>query len=153
MAIEYKVYQRKNRLKNNETIQVAMQVNKGQVPLREIANRLERVTSLGRGDVLSVLTHLGEVVAEYMKMGYSVKLHELGTFTPRISSHSIPVGKEFKSDYIKGVKMRFTPSIYIKDELSHARFKCQENDTCKAPHSSHTEEGSTHEEESGDIGI
>ncbi|MDN4753840.1 hypothetical protein QYZ87_04745 [Porphyromonadaceae bacterium W3.11] len=127
MAFQYKIIQRKNRLKDNQVMQSAMQVNRGRVPIRDIAKRLEQITSLGRGDVMNVLTHLGEVVAEYIRLGYSVNLHELGTFTPRLSSRSVPAGEKFTADYIKGVNMRFTPSTYIKDELKQLQLECSEN--------------------------
>lgn len=132
MAFQYKIIQRKNRLKDNQVMQSAMQVNRGRVPIRDIAKRLEQITSLGRGDVMNVLTHLGEVVAEYIRLGYSVNLHELGTFTPRLSSRSVPAGEKFTADYIKGVNMRFTPSTYIKGELKQLQLECQA-DVCKAP--------------------
>ena len=132
MALIYKIYEKKNRLGDGKKIQVATQVNKGTVSIRQIADRLEQITSLGRGDVMNVLTHLGEVVAEHVREGYSVKLHELGTFTPRIQSTSVPAGEPFRSTHIKGVKMRYTPSTYLKAELAQAKFTC-EADTCKAP--------------------
>lgn len=132
MAFSYKIVQRKNKLDGGKEIQVATQISKGKVPIRDIAKRLEQLTSLGRGDVMNVLTHLGEVVAEYMRLGYSVNLHELGTFTPRVSSKAVPAGEKFTSDHIRGVNMRFTPSTYLKSELSQVQFVCQ-NDVCKAP--------------------
>lgn len=139
MALIYKVYQRKNRLKGGEEYQMATQVNKGSIPIRDIAERLEKVTSLGRGDVMNVLTHLGEVVAEYVREGYSVKLHELGTFTPRVSSMSVPKGEEFRATHIKSLNMRYTPSTYIKEALRRVKFESQA-DVCKAPQNNGTSE-------------
>lgn len=140
MALTYKIYERKSKFKGGAVEQVATQVSKGKVPIREIAERLEKITSLGRGDVMNVLTHLGEVVVEYMKNGYSVGLHELGTFTPRISSSAVPAGEQFKATHIKGVKMRYTPSTYLKAELAQVHFECQ-TDACKAPAPKPHEEG------------
>lgn len=140
MALIYKIYEKKNRLGDGKNIQVATQVNKGSIPIREIAERLEKITSLGRGDVMNVLTHLGEVVAEYVREGYSVKLHELGTFTPRLQSKGVPAGEQFKAAHIRGVKMRYTPSTYLKAELAQVHFECQ-TDACKAPATKPHEEG------------
>ncbi|MDN4753159.1 hypothetical protein QYZ87_06715 [Porphyromonadaceae bacterium W3.11] len=151
MAFEYKIVQRKSKLNGGQQIQMATQMSKGKVPIRDIAKRLEQITSLGRGDVMNVLTHLGEVVSEYMRLGYSVNLHELGTFTPRISSKSVPAGEKFTSDYIRGVKMRFTPSTFIKAELSRVKFECQA-DVCKAPTTSTPPKEETTPEE-GDTAI
>lgn len=133
MALKYRVYERKNRLGGGKVYRMATQVNRGMIPVRMIAERLERVTSLGRGDVMNVLTHLGEVVAEYVREGFSVNLFELGTFTPRLQSGSVPKGEEFKVSDIKGLKMRYTPSSYLKEELSKVKFVCDAGEKQPSP--------------------
>lgn len=135
MAFIVKVVERKNRLKNNAMYQHAVQVNLGMVETREVAQELQDFTSLSRGDVMSVLEHLGDVVARYNARGLSVKLGNLGTFTPRIKSKAIPAGEEYDaSALVTAVNMRFTPSVNVKSNLQKTRIVCQKADgTCPAP--------------------
>lgn len=53
MAFQYKIIQRKNRLKDNQVMQSAMQVNRGRVPIKDELKQLqlecsENVCSIGK---------------------------------------------------------------------------------------------------------
>lgn len=92
----------------------------------------------------------------YLKMGRSVKLEGLGTFTPRIKSKAVPEDIEYGSHLISGVNMRFTPDKNIKEKLRDISFECV-NGVCPAPkaqdhHTSETESPSPSEGDGEDDG-
>lgn len=135
MAFKYIVTERRMRLQGKERdIQLATQVHQGTIRTGEIARELQAITSLGRGDVKSVLEHLGDAVTRYISLGYSVKLEGLGTFTPRIKSRAVPLGEKYTADRIKRLAVQFTPDRRLRSALEEVGFECQRaDDTCPAP--------------------
>ena len=119
MAFKYTITERKNRLKGGTVMKQAVQ----------------EITSLGRGDVQSVLTHLGDVAARYLREGYSVKLGELGTFTPYIKSKAVEADKDFTTDRIESIRVVFKPSGWLKEAMGKASFAClrDEKGMCPMP--------------------
>lgn len=109
-----------------EPRRVAVQVNAGRITLDALAREIADDTSLGRGDVKSVLLHLAVVVGRYACMGYSVDLGELGTLTPRLSAASLSPEEEYTADAIRAVRLRYTPSMELKRRLSAVTFERQE---------------------------
>lgn len=122
MAFKYTITERKNRLKGGTVMKQAVQVNQGRITTREVAEQLQEITSLGRGDVQSVLSHLGDVAARYLREGHSVQLGELGTFTPYIKSKAVEADKTFTTDRIQSIKVVFKPSGWLKEAMGKASF-------------------------------
>lgn len=135
MAFKYTITARKNRLKGNQVMQQAVQINQGRVTTREVAEQLQEITSLGRGDVLSVLTHMGDVAARYLREGHSVQLGELGTFTPYIKCKAVKEGEKFTSADLTRINVVFRASKWLRDAMSKATFECikEADGTCRAP--------------------
>ena len=119
MSFRYTVTERKVLQKGggHERMQIASQVNLGKVSLSQLAREIADITSLGRGDVESVLTHLSEIAIRYSTMGYSVSLGDLGTLTPRLSAKAVPTGERYTTDNIRRVNVRYTPSLDMKEKL------------------------------------
>mgnify|MGYP001661655798 FL=1 len=143
MALKYTVTDRKVITKDGsrQVRQVARQVNLGKVTLQQLAKEIADITSLGRGDVESVLTHLSEIAIRYATMGYSVSLGDLGTLTPRLSAKAIPTGDKYTADNIRKVNVRYTPSLDMKERLRAVTFeKWDPTKDAKCPDpSAHTE--------------
>lgn len=126
---------------SREVRQIATQVNLGKVTLSQLAREIADITSLGRGDVESVLTHLSEIAIRYATMGYSVSLGDLGTLTPRLSAKAVPTGEKYGADNIRKVNVRYTPSLDMKERLRAVTFEKWDpakDAKCPAP-SAHTE--------------
>lgn len=125
MAFKYTVSERKTMIKGGkrEPRQIATQVNLGKVTLSQLAREIADITSLGRGDVESVLTHLSEIAIRYATMGYSVSLGDLGTLTPRLSAKAVPTGDKYTADNIRKVNVRYTPSLDMKEKLRAVTFE------------------------------
>lgn len=143
MALKYTVTDRKVITKDGsrQVRQVARQVNLGKVTLQQLAKEIADITSLGRGDVESVLTHLSEIAIRYATMGYSVSLGDLGTLTPRLSAKAVPTGEHYTADNIRKVNVRYTPSLDMKERLRAVTFeKWDPTKDAKCPDpSAHTE--------------
>lgn len=143
MALKYTVTDRKVITKDGsrQVRQVARQVNLGKVTLSQLAREIADITSLGRGDVESVLTHLSEIAIRYATMGYSVSLGDLGTLTPRLSAKAVPTGEKYSADNIRKVNVRYTPSLDMKERLRAVTFeKWDPTKDAKCPDpSAHTE--------------
>lgn len=143
MALKYTVTDRKVITKDGsrQVRQVARQVNLGKVTLQQLAKEIADITSLGRGDVESVLTHLSEIAIRYATMGYSVSLGDLGTLTPRLSAKAVPTGDKYTADNIRKVNVRYTPSLDMKERLRAVTFEKWDptkDQKCPDP-SAHTE--------------
>lgn len=125
MALKYTVTDRKVITKDGsrQVRQIARQVNLGKVTLSQLAREIADITSLGRGDVESVLTHLSEIAIRYATMGYSVSLGDLGTLTPRLSAKAVPTGDKYTADNIRKVNVRYTPSLDMKERLRAVTFE------------------------------
>ena len=125
MAFRYTVTERKTMIKDGtrEPRQIATQVNLGRVTIHQLAKEIADITSLGRGDVASVLTHLSEIAIRYATMGYSVSLGDLGTLTPRLSAKAVPTGDKYTADNIRKVNVRYTPSLDMKERLRAVTFE------------------------------
>ena len=150
MSFKYKVTERKVPKKGggHELKQIARQVNLGKITLSQLAREIADITSLGRGDVESVLTHLSEIAIRYAKMGYSVKLGDLGTLTPRLSAKAVPTGERYTTDHIRKVNVRYTPSLEMKEQLrtvTYERWDPRKDAKCPDP-SAHTGKESGGEE-------
>lgn len=125
MAFRYTVKERKTMTKdgNREPRQIATQVNLGKVTIHQLAKEIADITSLGRGDVASVLTHLSELAIRYSTLGFSVDLGDLGTLTPRLSAKALPLTEKYTPDAIRQVRLRFTPSKEMKIRLKEVSFE------------------------------
>lgn len=125
MAFKYTVTDRKVITKDGsrQVRQIARQVNLGKVTLSQLAREIADITSLGRGDVESVLTHLSEIAIRYATMGYSVSLGDLGTLTPRISAKALPTDAKYTADNIRKVNVRYNPSLDMKEKLRAVTFE------------------------------
>ena len=125
MALKYTVTDRKVITKDGsrQVRQIARQVNLGKVTLSQLAREIADITSLGRGDVESVLTHLSEIAIRYSTMGYSVSLGDLGTLTPRLSAKALPLTEKYTPDAIRQLRLRFTPSKEMKIRLKEVSFE------------------------------
>ena len=87
------------------------------VHLEAVADEISRSCTVNRADIKAVLSALDDALIRYMVNGQSVRLGDLGSFHPRISSEGIEQEKDFKKSMIKCMHVRYTPSAKIKHLL------------------------------------
>ncbi len=83
------------------------------VSTKTIAKKLAQISTVSEADARAVLSMLGEVMADYLAAGRSVKLDGLGSF--RLAGYTGPGNKavdspdKVTSKMFAGVRMRFVP--------------------------------------------
>jgi predicted histone-like DNA-binding protein len=101
----------------------ASHVSKGKKSLTQIAADIEKISSLSRGDISSVLQNVVDQVPIYLLDGQSVSLGELGTFRISFSSEGVDTPDAFNVNKIKNIKIIFTPGMKIKEAIGRASFE------------------------------
>lgn len=83
----------------------------GTIDMKRIAERLVRISTVSKSDVQAVLGDLATVMADYMALGYTVKLDGLGTFyfTAVTNKQGVETKEEVSANQITGVRVRFLP--------------------------------------------
>jgi predicted histone-like DNA-binding protein len=75
--------------------------------------------------VSSVIENLIDILPKYLLMGKSVNLGDLGTLRVSFSSEGAVDQKQFDASKISGVKIRFTPSPKLKEQLRDLCFELE----------------------------
>ena len=76
-----------------------------------VAERLAKISTVSRADVLAVLAELPGVLADYMAQGKSVSLDGLGTFRLTLSTRGVADRADFDVDkQIEAVRVQFIPT-------------------------------------------
>lgn len=80
------------------------------VETKEVAERLSRISTVSKSDVLAVLGDLAGVLADYMAQGKSVRLDGLGTFRYTLDTEGVEQEQDFDvQKQLKAVRVQFTP--------------------------------------------
>ena len=88
------------------------------IGLNDVAEQIEKQSTVSLADIKGVLDALQEVVLEAMADGYSVRLGDLGSFRPTISAvKSREKQEDVSADDIKAVRVRFRPSAALTQRL------------------------------------
>ncbi len=97
------------------------------VGFEELAEMIEKKSTMSRGDILGVLAEL-EVTSFFMlEKGHPVKLGILGTFYPSIETKSVDSPEKVTSKLIKRFKVIFKPSKYLKNRFKNVEFVLEDN--------------------------
>ncbi|MDL2224041.1 DNA-binding protein [Bacteroidales bacterium OttesenSCG-928-M06] len=90
----------------------------GSVDLDTICNEIALSSSLTRGDVTNTIMSFLDTVPKYLKMGFSVKLGELGSFRLSINSIGSSVPEEANASKVRNIRPVFIASTKLKKEIS-----------------------------------
>ena len=91
MAATYTMQEMKDLHNENETILYPRMIIKGQCSTEELIEDIAHHTTYNTGELRGMIMALRDAMAREMSRGYSVKLDEIGTFTPSLG---ITEGKE-----------------------------------------------------------
>ncbi len=92
------------------------------VGLEELAEMIEKKSSMSRGDILGVLAEVETTACYMLENGHPVKLGILGTFYPSIETKSVDSPEEVTGKLIKRFKVIFKPSKYLKNRFKNVEF-------------------------------
>ena len=90
------------------------------VKLNQLAEAISAESTVTIHDVKAVLSALEAEIYRQLRNGYSVRLGDLGSFRPTLSSVGTETADEFTTSHIKKVNVRFHSSTKIRFELSKA---------------------------------
>ena len=97
------------------------------VGFEELAEMIEKKSTMSRGDVLGVLAELETTACYMLEKGHPVRLGILGTFYPSIETKSVDSPEKVTSKLIKRFKVIFKPSKYLRDRFLNVDFVLEDN--------------------------
>lgn len=120
--IHYKVQEKKSPRTGTSKyyVQIAPTVP---VTRSAIISQIEKATSLSSSDVKACLDALEYCITEAMKEGKSVRLGDLGSFRPTLSSFGTTERNKANSTLVRAVRVRFTMSGQMGLDLQPERLE------------------------------
>lgn len=122
MAIKYKLIPRKNPLNNDEAESFyASAVATGRDTTNDIALEIANNTTLGRPDIIGVLTALEEVITSRLKMGRKIDLFNICILSPKVTSQGVNSPDNFNvSKHIKRISVNIRPKQSLVNAIQDA---------------------------------
>ena len=122
-TVTYSVVPRINpREKNDPPKYYAQAQARGDVNLREMAERIQSTCTVTKADVYAVLISLEDVVKEAIQNGEIVRLGELCTLQVGLSSKGTLTEKEYEDTFIKKARINFRPGPVLAGALESLKF-------------------------------
>ncbi|MBR3758715.1 MAG: HU family DNA-binding protein [Bacteroidaceae bacterium] len=90
---------------------------RGDVSLREMAERIQTSCTVHKSDVYAVLVALEDVVADAIQNGEIVRLGDLCTLQVSLSGKGALSEEEYTTDLIKRAKINFRPGAVLANAL------------------------------------
>ena len=123
-TVTYSVVERKNPNTPEDPGKFYAQVQaRGEMGIREIAERIQRECTLTRADTIAVLTALEDVVSEGLQGGEIVRLGELGSLQVSVSGQGVEKEEEYNDGLIERKRILFRPGRTLRDTLSTLSFE------------------------------
>lgn len=123
-SVTYSVVQRKNPKEPGSPAKFYAQAQaRGEMGVREIAERLQRECTLTRSDIVAVLTALEDVVSEGLQGGEIVRLGELGSIQVGLSGKGADKKEEYTDGLIHRKRILFRPGMTLRNMLSTLSFE------------------------------
>ena len=122
-TVTYSVVPRINpREKNDPPKFYAQEQARGDVSIREMAERIQATCTVHKTDVYAVLVALEDVVKEAIQNGEIVRLGELCTLQVSLSGKGTLTEKEYDDSLIKKAKIIFRPCTILADALESLKY-------------------------------
>ena len=122
-TVTYSVVPRINpREKNDPPKYYAQAQARGDVNVREMAERIQATCTVHKTDVYAVLVALEDVVKEAIQNGEIVRLGELCTLQVSLSGKGTLTEKEYDDSLIKKAKIIFRPGTILAGALETLKY-------------------------------
>ena len=128
MPVKY--HKQKRKIVVNSTIEerfVPKMQLEAPVDFEQIAEMIEKKSTMSRGDIMGVLAELEITTCFMLENGHPVTLGLMGTFYPGIETESALRAEDVSSKLIKRFKILFKPSTYLKKRFKHVGFVLGDN--------------------------
>ena len=122
-SVTYSVVPRINpREKNDPPKYYAQAQARGDVNIREMAERIQSTCTVTKADVYAVLVSLEDVVKEAIENGEIVRLGDLCTLQVGLSGKGTLTEKEYEDTNIKKARINFRPGPVLVGALETLKF-------------------------------
>lgn len=95
---------------------------RGDVNVREMAERIQSTCTVHKSDVYAVLVALEDVIAEALQNGEIVRLGDLCTLQVSLSGKGAMTEDEYTTDLIKKSRVNFRPGPVLTNALASLSF-------------------------------
>ena len=123
-AVTYSVEARKkpNDLEGSAKYYALAQA-RGEMGIREMADRIQQMCTVTRADVMAVLIALEDVVADSLANGEIVRLGELGSLQVSLSGSGTVTKEEYHDGLIEKAKILFRGGKTLNNMLGTLKFE------------------------------
>ena len=122
-SVTYSVVPRRNPSEKNAPPKFYAQAQaRGDVSLRDMAERIQSTCTVHKSDVYAVLVALEDVVAEAIQNGEIVRLGELCTLQVSLSGKGAITEEDYTESLIKRAKINFRPGKVLANALTSLSF-------------------------------
>ena len=90
--------------------------------LRQLAHRIEQISTVGAGDALNVLECMLTIIPEELAEGRIVELGDFGTFWLRTRSEGVEEEEKANANALTKVEPRFKSGVELKKLLYHVKY-------------------------------
>ena len=122
-SVTYSVVPRINPREKDEAPKFYAQAQaRGDVNIREMAERIQQTCTVHKSDVYAVLVALEDVIAEAIQNGEIVRLGDLCTLQVSLSGKGALTEDAYTADLIKRSKINFRPGRVLSNALAGLQF-------------------------------
>ena len=122
-SVTYSVVPRINPREKDEAPKYYAQAQaRGDVSIREMAERIQSSCTVHKSDVYAVLVALEDVIAEALQNGEIVRLGELCTLQVSLSGKGALTEDDYDTSLIKRSKINFRPGRVLSNALAGLNF-------------------------------
>ena len=122
-SVTYSVVPRINPREKDEAPKYYAQAQaRGDVSIREMAERIQSSCTVHKSDVYAVLVALEDVIAEALQNGEIVRLGELCTLQVSLSGKGALTEDDYDTSLIKRSKINFRPGRVLSNALNGLQF-------------------------------
>ena len=122
-SVTYSVVPRINPREKDEAPKYYAQAQaRGDVSIREMAERIQSSCTVHKSDVYAVLVALEDVIAEALQNGEIVRLGELCTLQVSLSGKGALTEDDYDTSLIKRSKINFRPGRVLSNALAGLQF-------------------------------
>lgn len=123
-AVTYSVVARKNLVDKEAPAKFyALAQARGEMGIREMAERIQQMCTVTRADTMAVLVSLSAVMREGLSGGEIVRLGDLGSFQIGLSSEGAVAEDEFHEGLIRKAHIKFRPGSDLSDILTSLSYE------------------------------
>ena len=108
--------------KNDPPRYYAQAQARGDINIREMAERIQGSCTVTKADVYAVLVALEDVISESIQKGEIVRLMDIGTFRVGISTKGALKEEDFNDALIKKTRILFRPGSVLQNAIANLNF-------------------------------